>query len=400
VTDPAGGVVRFFDDPDMDFAVRCVLSGVRHGMSEVGETFAAIGEIRDGDADGWLEAFVALGRRCRRDADDARAAGHRYSAWNAALRAANYTYAGAWWAPATRWKDSAEELWAEHRDHWDLAVEHWPSPAMPVRIPHAGTTLPGHWFASPAARGDRSPTVVLVQGLGTPISDVPMTGLDGALARGHHVVVVDGPGQGAALHREGRTLAEGWQGVIASTLDWLETRPEVDPTRVSLLGLGAGALFAASAAADDGARIAALVVDPGVVDLGADAAAAVADAATDRARALLAPTTTEPTGTATLELAVEALAGHRIEAQQLAAIRCPTLVLRGESAGSFCGQSDPFVAALTCPHDVVVLLDERGAGLDEGLDASQVHDAAVFDWLDATLSRRRNDDHDEPGAPR
>jgi hypothetical protein len=34
----------------------------------------------------------------------------------------------------------------------------------------------------------------------------------------------------------------------------------------------------------------------------------------------------------------------------------------------------------------VVLSDEQGAGLDVGLDASQIHDAVVFDWLDATLS--------------
>lgn len=388
--DAHGRAPQFFEDPDMDFAARCVLSGVRHGMAEVGETLEALAHIPDGDADRWLETFVALGRRCRRTADDARAGGHRHSAWNAALRAANYTYAGAWWAPVTRWRDSAGELWSEHRDHWDLAVEHWPSPAMPVRVPHATGTLPAHWFTTPVphamAEDGRAPTVVLVQGLGTPISDVPMTGLDGALARGHHVVVVDGPGQGAALHREARTVSEGWHGVIESLLDWLATRPEVDHDRISLLGTGAGALFAAAAAAgDDQDRIAALVVDPGVLDLGADAAAAVADAATDRARALLAATTTTPTGTTTLEAAVQALGAQRIDAEQLALITCPTLVLRGESAGSFCGQTEPFVAALGGPHELRVLRDAEGAGLDQGLDASQVHDAAVFDWLDATL---------------
>jgi dienelactone hydrolase len=377
---------RFFDDPDMDFATRCVLSGVRHAMSEVGEVLAATEAITDGDPDSWLDTYVDLGRRCRRDADLAEDAGHRYSAWNAALRAANYLYAGLWWAPVTRRADDAEQLWNEHRDSWDLAVRLWPSQVWPVRIPHDGSaTAPGLWFASPAAADAAAPTVILVQGLGTPTSDVVMTGLDGALARGHHVLVIDGPGQGTALHREHRTLQDGWDGLLSSAIDWLGTRPESDPSRVSLLGVGHGAWFATEVATIDH-RVAALVVDPGVVDLGADAAAAVRDASDDRARALLAGTTTTPTGTTDLDQAVRILARHRLEATQLARIECPTLVVRGESAGSFCGQSEQLLDALTCPHDEVVLTDAQGAGLDVGLDASQIHDAVVFDWLDATLS--------------
>ena len=48
----------------MDFATRCVLSGVRHAMAEVGEVLAATESITDGDADSWLDTYVALGRRC------------------------------------------------------------------------------------------------------------------------------------------------------------------------------------------------------------------------------------------------------------------------------------------------------------------------------------------------
>jgi dienelactone hydrolase len=376
---------RFFDDPDMDFATRCVLSGVRHAMSEVGEVLAATEAITDGDPDSWLETYVGLGRRCRATADLAVEDGHRYSAWNAALRAANYLYAGAWWSPATRRDVDAAALWAEHRDSWDLAVRLWPSQVWPVRIPHDdGATAPGLWFASPVAGDAPAPTVVLVQGLGTPTSDVVMTGLDGALARGHHVLVIDGPGQGAALHREHRTLQDGWGTLLSSAIDWLGTRPDSDPSRVTLLGVGHGAWFAAAAATTD-RRVAALVVDPGVVDLGADAAAAVRDATDDRARALLAATTTTPTGTSDVDDALEVLDRHRLEPEQLARIGCPTLVVRGEAAGSFCGQSAPLLDALECPHTEVVLTSEQGAGLDAGLDASQIHDAVVFDWLDATL---------------
>jgi hypothetical protein len=396
--------VRFFEDEDMDFATRCVLSGVRHGMAEVGETLTTIARIDDGDPASWLDAFVALGRRLRLEADRASSAGHRYSAWNAALRAANYLYAGLWWAPATDRADEQDELWEEHRASWDLAVRHWPSPVRSVELPHRGARLPGWWFASPCAGPDPAPAVVLVQGLGTPISDVCMTGLDGALARGHHVLVFDGPGQGAALHRQGLHLDHGWPQLVADAIDLVAAADEVDELRVSLVGVGAGALFAAQAASlcgrrSDAARPAALVLDPPVVDLGEDAAAAVAGATDERARRLLAATTTAPTGSTDLGAAVEVLRGHRIDRAEIGAIGCPTLSVTADAAFGFRGQGAALDAALRCEHRGLVLRADDGAGADNGIDASQVHDAAVYDWLDATLVTDRATGPGQDGGP-
>ena len=200
------------------------------------------------------------------------------------------------------------------------------------------------------------------------------------------MLVVDGPGQGASLHRDGLTLQHGWSGVIASLLDWLATRPEVDQDRITLYGVAHGSLFCADAAATAPGRIAALVLDPAVTDLGRDAAAAVASATTDDDRRLLSGTTTDPTGAATLSDAVAELARHRIDAQQLATISCPIAIVRSENAGGFAGQTDDLLSGLrSTSAQVIELSAADGAGMDQGLDASQVHDAAVFDWLDETL---------------
>jgi hypothetical protein len=385
--------MRFFDDDDMDFAVRCVLSGVRHAMSEVGETLQTAATVADGDAGAWLDVFVRLGRRLRVDADDAARAGHHHSAWNAALRAANYLYAGLWWAPATDRAHERPSLWEEHRAAWDLAVEHWPSPVTRGHLDHDGGAVPAWWFESPTAPGGGASAVVLVTGLGTPISDVCMTGLDGALARGHHVLVLEGPGQGETLYRAGRTLDHSWPELLLGALSGAAAHPGVDPDRVGLLGVGAGALFAAAAAAaattsGTGTPPAALVLDPGVVDLGADAAASLEAATTERARALLAWSLTDPTGCADPAEAVSVLREQTLGAEQLAAIECPTLVVTADEAFGFRGQSMELLDELRCTHRHVELLAADGAGADNGIDASQVHDAAVYDWWDATLVTR------------
>jgi dienelactone hydrolase len=385
--------MRFFDDDDMDFAVRCVLSGVRHAMAEVGETLHTAASATDGDADSWLDAFVRLGRRVRAEADIAVRSGHDHSAWNAALRAANYLYAGLWWAPATARAHERLALWEEHRDAWDLAVEHWPSPVTRGQLDHLGGAVPTWWFQSPTAPSTGASAVVLVTGLGTPISDACMTGLDGALARGHHVLVLEGPGQGETLYRSGRTLDRSWPQLLQAALSSAAAHPGVDPSAVGLLGVGAGALFAAQAAAraaTDGIDTppALLVLDPGVVDLGSDAASSLGAATTERARALLAWSLSDPTGQDDPEAAVASLREHTLDHDQLAAIDCPTLVVTADEAFGFRGQSAPLLASLRCPHHHVGLRAADGAGNDNGIDASQVHDAAVYDWWDATLVTR------------
>lgn len=395
--------LQFFEDPDMDFATRCVLSGVRHGMSEVGETLAAIELVDDGDPTSWLRAFVALGRRLRGTADEAAERGHRYSAWNAALRSANYLYAGLWWGPATPVADEVDALWAEHRASWDLAVDHWPTPVRRVAVPHGDADLPGWWFSGADGRPGPSPAVVLVQGLGTPISDVTMTGLDGALARGYHVLVFDGPGQGEVLHRRRRTLDPSMTDAVRAAVAWTARRSEVDADRVALVGVGAGAWFAAAAAAactTEERSPAALVLDPPIVDLGRDAASSVRDAADERARRLLWWTTTGPTGATDPTAAALELATYRLDATGLGRIGCPTLAVTAEDAFGGRGQCEPALAALRCPHEHVVLRTADGAGADNGIDASQVHDAAVYDWLDATLEDASSGGSDDAGPTR
>jgi hypothetical protein len=217
-----------------------------------------------------------------------------------------------------------------------------------------------------------------------------MTGLDGALARGHHVLVFDGPGQGAALHRQRLHLDHSWPQLLADAIGLVASRDEVDGSRVSLIGVGAGALFAAQAASQcsrgsGAARPAALVLDPPVVDLGEDAAAEVANATDERSRRLLRASITAPTGSTDLDPAVEALRGQRIDAGEIGAIECPTLSITADEAFGFRGQDVALAASLRCEHRRIVLRGADGAGADSGIDASQVHDAAVYDWLDATL---------------
>src|ERR1700689_5401656 len=114
-------------------------------------------------------------------------------------------------------------------------------PPQVVSIPYEDASLPGYLFLA----GDDDtlrPAVILNGGYDGTAEELYFANGAAALARGYHVLAFDGPGQGAALVRQGLVLRPDWEAVITPVVDYLLTRPEVDPDRVALIGLSLGAL--------------------------------------------------------------------------------------------------------------------------------------------------------------
>jgi len=340
------GAVRFFADDDFDFAVRCVLNGVRYAMAEPGEVLARCDRIPDGDADAWVREWAEAGRRARRLGDEAAARGHLASAWPAQLRAANYLFCARVFAARSSDPGQAEALWIEHRRAFDAAVASWSTPVEPGAIELGdGRTLP-RWLFAPApgpASGSADgplPVVVVVNGADAPVSDAVMTGVADAVARGWWALAFDGPGQGAALRR-GIEGTDDWVAVLRALLDHLASCPGVDADRVALLGVADGALLAATGLVGEH-RPAAFVADPGVVRLDD---------------------------------------GHALDAVDLAAITTPTLVCVPDRPQWFTGQSAELLAALGSRATAAPFAAVDGAGLDCEIGAPDQRAAAIFDWL-------------------
>ena len=87
----------------------------------------------------------------------------------------------------------------------------------------------------------------------------------GGVARGYNVLVFDGPGQQSMLFERGVPFRYDWEHVITPVVDYLLTRPDVDPTRLALWGISQGGYWAPRALAFEH-RLAAGIADPGVYD--------------------------------------------------------------------------------------------------------------------------------------
>ena len=119
-----------------------------------------------------------------------------------------------------------------------------------VEIPYEGTTLPAYFSAAPATDHGPAPVIVLVNGLDSTKEHMYSSShWEELAARGISCLMLDQPGTGEALRLQDLTAridTEAWGG---AAIDWLETRDDVDASRIGIVGWSLGGYYSPRAAA-------------------------------------------------------------------------------------------------------------------------------------------------------
>ena len=194
----------------------------------------------------FLRAWTALTDQLVAQAEDAEKAGHVRTAGQLYFRASNYL-------------SQAERMLAHsdpnrvptYRRMLEIAQKafdtHSPNVSR-VEIPYEGTTLPAYFSQAPGD-GPR-PVIVLVNGLDSTKEHMYSSSHWAELAaRGISCLMLDQPGTGEALRLQGITAridTEVWAG---AAVDYLETRDDVDTSRIGIVGWSLGGYYAPRAAA-------------------------------------------------------------------------------------------------------------------------------------------------------
>src|SRR6478735_6913175 len=153
----------FSENPDFDYEIRGILGQAVGGAADVGEVLAATAGIGKRDHVGWFRAWHELGQRTAEAAQAAAAAGHRFSAASAFLRAS--AYLGTAVNAVSSLEDSAELIptFREQQAAWDSFITATPMNVQRIDIPYEKSPMPG-WFFRPAQAPAVTPTIVLVNG--------------------------------------------------------------------------------------------------------------------------------------------------------------------------------------------------------------------------------------------
>ncbi len=399
---------KFFTDPSFDFETRSLLGGIHYGGGDVGEMLTVVANISDGDATSWVKEWRALAERIEAIGDPCLKAGHRVSARGAYLRAAVYYAAACVFVDGTENPDAQlSELFAAHRRCFDQHVGLLDPPAIPIAVPYEDSDLPGYLFV-PADDGVARPTVILNNG-----SDGAMTFLwpelgQPGLDRGYNTVIFDGPGQQSMLFERGIPFRADWEHVISPLVDFLSDRPEVDASKIVLYGASQGGYWAPRAAAFEH-RLAALIADPGVVDVSTSwkdhiptELVALLDANDETAfNAAIESVTQEMTPAMQQEFAWRAkpygdqpsiYATFKTAEQyrlgdEIAQIKTPIMITHPEGEQFWPGQSQQLYDMLPGTKVLVSFTNAEGAGLHCEPMGRSLLEQRIYDWLDETLAR-------------
>ncbi|RQH00847.1 alpha/beta hydrolase family protein [Natrarchaeobius oligotrophus] len=389
-----------FDDDEFAAQFERALAKVYYGCAEVGECLATADRIEDGDYDSWYDEWFATAESVAAVARGAREGGHAVSAREAFLRAAEY-YRSAYFF-RRRDLDDPDLLraWRRQRECFREAIPLFEHRGEVVDVPFDGTTLPGYFFAPDASKRPR-PTVIGFPGYDSPVGEsYPMLAA-AAVSRGYGCLLFEGPGQGGTLYEQRRFFRPDYETVVAPVVDYAVDRSDVDPSRLALVGRSFGGYLAARAATGK-PRLAALVADPGIVDLGSLARNVVpeelisavlegdseADAALEDR--LSDPHAMEFFGSRMAAHGVDSLGEYVRELQsyalgdRLESIECPTLVAGNES-DRLAVQARDLAESIPAPTRYVEFADADGAGGHcEGAGQAVFHQR-TFDWLDGVL---------------
>ena len=117
-----------------------------------------------------------------------------------------------------------------------------------IEVPIAEQSFPGYLNLPLRIQG-KVPTVIFIPGADGWKEDQLSVSVRPLAERGVACIIVDGPGQGEALGRRGIHARHDYEVVVSAILDYLERRPEIDMTRVGLVGSSMGGYYAPRAAA-------------------------------------------------------------------------------------------------------------------------------------------------------
>ena len=404
----------FANDTSFWYETLRILGHTAYGGADIGEVLTTAQAITAGDYDSWHDEWLATANWVAAEAEKALAAGHHISARDGLMRANNYYRAAEFFLHGNR--DNPEDPRIDHaynrgRECFLTAATLFDPAIAPVEIPYEGTVLHGYFYRAAGSGEDARPrpTMILHSGFDGTCEELHWYGAAAGQERGYHVLTFDGPGQPAARHLDGLVFRPDWEKVVTPVLDWLLGRPEVDPTRVGLLGLSMGGLLAPRAAAFEH-RLAACVAMDGVYDLGltvtqnmpgtrAESEAVLRAASAPEADAMIEQIMASNPNVRWAATHGQYVMGVDSPRAFLASyldytladgvaeqITCPTLVCDAQEDIFFAGQPRLLLDHLTCEKTLLEFTGAEGAAAHCQSGAQRLAFGRIYDWLDETLS--------------
>jgi dienelactone hydrolase len=228
------------------------------------DRFLAPLRIGKPDSNGWTKAWNEMANQQIRLAERDVKNGFALSASSRYLRASTYLLTGERQTPLGTAKT---ETYEAALGSFAKAVKLMSDPPERVEIPSPDGILPGYLIKARGVPG-KSPVVIFYNGFDVTKELLFAIIKDEFSRRGISCLVVDGPGTGECLRLRNVPSRPDYEVPTAAVVDYLETREDIEASRIGLLGISLGGYYAPRGAAFE-PRIKAVAAWGAIWDYGA-----------------------------------------------------------------------------------------------------------------------------------
>jgi dienelactone hydrolase len=214
---------------------------------QLGQIDRQLAPLRDvePDPEAWTKAWDEAGALQAEFAERDLARGYRRSASRRYLSAVNYYLTGERQTAPGEAKSSSYRLALEA---FGKAVETMPRPLERVEIDSPDGILPG-WLIPARGVTGPAPVVIFYNGFDVTKELLYCIIREEFADRGIVCLVIDAPGTGEPLRLRGVASRPDYEVPTKAIVDYLETRSDIDPARIGLLGISLGGYYAPRGAA-------------------------------------------------------------------------------------------------------------------------------------------------------
>jgi hypothetical protein len=406
-------MATFADPLHAEFA-SWLLGFAPYGGADIGEIDLLASTVQAADDSSFYEGCRAIAEARIDEGDAAAANGHHATAYDCYLRAAAFLGVGYHPLYGTPVDPRLVDAFHVQQTTFEKALSTGVFRAEPVGVPYEDTRVPAWFVRAPGHEDERRPVIIVGGGWdSTMVENFIAMGV-AALGRGYHVLLYDGPGQGALLIDEGLPLRHDWEAVVTPVVDAALRIDVVDPDRIVYQPWSLGGYMAPRVAAYE-RRLAAVIADPGQLDVGGKFAGALAMMGLDQDAVARLPEITAAdeakvmavingdrglhwkivqrgfwtNGATDLSSWMAEMAKWKLSPDEVSDIRCPLLVTHAANDMASSNAKDLF-DLLPGPKAWFDFTDADGAGQHCEMLNRSMANRRILDWLDDTVGAVRS----------
>lgn len=194
----------------------------------------------------WVNGWLSIAERLEKQAADDLKKGRRRSAGGKLLRASALVTGAEW---SQRVGEVKSRTFNRMHANFLNGVELTDYPLERLEIPYGEHTLDAMFIPAESKTDALPPVVLFMNGFHSSMDWYVQNGLvEECRKRGVACLLFDHPGSGTARHNKGLALEYQTEKFAKAAIDYLETRDDVDVSRLGLLGTSFGGYYAPRAA--------------------------------------------------------------------------------------------------------------------------------------------------------